>query len=132
LGTIFVLYCNSALHTHIPNIAVFAHQDHSTKVAPSKLPEVSVRADVTRLETSMSFLQIKSSMSLHEIWQVKHKICQSRWEIACGANIITKSGVVAYVAQCNPVEVLQQLQGEDPMTWNNTGLFVDPIGYLYD
>jgi hypothetical protein len=38
-------------------------------------------AKQTRLETSMSFLQIKSSMGLHEkIQQVKQEIFQSRWE----------------------------------------------------
>jgi hypothetical protein len=29
----FVLCCNSALRTHIPNIAVFAHQDPRMEVA---------------------------------------------------------------------------------------------------
>jgi hypothetical protein len=33
LGTMFVLCGNSALHTHIPNIAVFTHQDHRMEVA---------------------------------------------------------------------------------------------------
>jgi hypothetical protein len=32
LGTMFVLCGNSALHTHIPNIAVSAHQDHRMEV----------------------------------------------------------------------------------------------------
>jgi hypothetical protein len=76
----FVLCGNSALHTNIPDIAVFAHQDHRMKVATGKFPEVPVGADMTRLENLMSFLQIKSSTSLHKkIRQVKFKICQSRW-----------------------------------------------------
>ncbi len=32
----FVLCINSALHTHISNIAVFAHQDRHMKVATGK------------------------------------------------------------------------------------------------
>jgi hypothetical protein len=33
---------------------------------PTKFPKVPVGADITRLETLMSFLQIRSSMRLHE------------------------------------------------------------------
>jgi hypothetical protein len=40
----------------------------------------------------MSFLQIKSSMGLHEkIWQVKHEICQNRRETA-HVRLETKAG----------------------------------------
>ncbi len=39
LGTMFVLCGNSALHTHIPNIAVLAHQDHRMEVATGKFAE---------------------------------------------------------------------------------------------
>jgi hypothetical protein len=62
----FMLCGNSALHTHIPNIAVFAHQDHWMEVATGKFVEQLVGMNVTKLETSMSFLQIKASMGLHE------------------------------------------------------------------
>jgi hypothetical protein len=60
----------------IPSIAVFAHQDHQMEVAMGQFSEVPIGADVTRLETLMSFLQIKSSMGLHKkIRQVKNMIC---------------------------------------------------------
>ncbi len=36
------------------------------EVAASKFPELPAGVDVTRLETSMSFFQIKSSMNLHK------------------------------------------------------------------
>jgi hypothetical protein len=39
LGTMFVLCGNSALHTHVPNIAVFAHQDHRMEVARDRFKE---------------------------------------------------------------------------------------------
>ncbi len=78
-----VLCWNSALHTHIPNIAVFTHQDHRMEVAKGRFREQPARTDLTKLETSMSFLQIKASMGLHEkIWQVRHEICQNRSETA--------------------------------------------------
>jgi hypothetical protein len=155
LGTMFVLCGNSTLHTHIPNIAVFAHQDHRMEVATGRFKDQPAGTDVTKLETSMSFLQIKSSMGLHEkIRQVRYEICQNRRETAqvrleaiTGADnpysllqvfgrghVISKSGAVAYVTRCNPVEVLPRVSSncteEIPVTWNNTSLYVDPISYV--
>jgi hypothetical protein len=50
------------------------------------------------------------------------------------SHVITKSGAVAYVTWCNPVEVLPRVSlnctKEIPKTWNNTSLFVDPISYI--
>jgi hypothetical protein len=84
-------------------------------------------ADVTRMESSISFLQMGSAMSLQEkIRQVHHEICQNRRQTASvrleaitGADnpssliqvfrrghIIAKSGAVAFVTRCNPVEVV--------------------------
>jgi hypothetical protein len=83
LGTMLVLCGNSALHTHIPNIVVFVHQDHRMEVTTGKLVKQPAGADVTKLETSMSFLQIKTSMGLHKkIRQIRHEICQNRREMA--------------------------------------------------
>ncbi len=52
LEKMFVLGGKLALHTQIPNIAVFAHQDHRMEVVTSKFPEAPVEADMTRLELS--------------------------------------------------------------------------------
>jgi hypothetical protein len=53
------------------------------KVATGKFVEQLARADMTKLETSMSFLHIKVSMGLHEkIQQVRNKICQNRREMS--------------------------------------------------
>jgi hypothetical protein len=53
------------------------------EVATGKFVEQPARADMTKFETSMSFLHIKTSMGLHEkIQQVRHKICQNRREMA--------------------------------------------------
>jgi hypothetical protein len=92
---------------------------------------------------------------LHEkIRQVRHEICQNRRETTqvrleaiAGADnpysllqvfgrghVITKSGAVAYVTRCNPVEVLPRVSNncmeEIPITWNGTSLYVDPISYV--
>jgi hypothetical protein len=39
-GTMFTLFGNTALHTHFPNIVMFAPKDHRMEVAMGKLPEV--------------------------------------------------------------------------------------------
>ncbi len=73
----FVLYRNSALRTHVPNITVFAHQELRMEVASGKRLEETI--NTTRLESRMSFLQIRVSMSLQDkICQVCQEICQSR------------------------------------------------------
>jgi hypothetical protein len=116
--------------THIPNIAVFAHQDHRMEVATGRFKDQPAGTNVTKLETTMSFRQIKASVGLHEkIRQVRHEICQNRRETAqmrleaiAGADnpysllqvfgrghVIAKNGAVAYVTRCNPVEVLPRV-----------------------
>ncbi len=153
LQHMFVLCGNSVLRTHIPNIAIFAHQDPRMEVASGKHLEEDL--DTTRLESTMSFLQIRALMSLQEkIRQVRYEICQSRRETAfvwleaiAGSDnpyslpqifgrghAIAKSGAVAYVTRCNPVEVLPRISDicteEILVTWRNGSLFVDPISYV--
>ena len=88
------------------------------------------------------------------IKQVRYEICQSRRETAfvrleaiAGADnpysllqvfgrghTIAKSGAVAYVTRCQPVEVLPRVSSncteEIPVTWRNSSLFVDPISFV--
>ena len=153
LGHMFVLCGSSALRTHIDNIAVFAHQDQRMEVASGAREEEAT--DTTRLESAISFQLIKKSMKLEDkIRQVKHEICQNRRETAflrlesiAGADnpysllqtfgrghTIATSGAVAYVTQCNPVEVLPRVSGncteEIPVTWGNASVFVDPISFV--
>jgi hypothetical protein len=141
---------NSALHTHIPNIAVFAHQNHQMEVAMGRFKDQPAGTDVTKLETSMSFLQIKASLGLHEktrdlTEQEGDRPGEARGHSWGGqplqppANVqegagLTKSGAVAYVMRCNPVEVLPRVSNncteEIPVTWNGTSLYGDPISYV--
>ncbi len=153
LGHMFVLWGNSALRTHIANIAVFAHQDQRMEVASGT--RETERTGTTRLESAISFQQIRSSMKLHDtIRQVKHKICQSwrdttyvRLEAITGADnpysllqtfgrghTIATSGAVAYVTRCNPVEVIPRTSSncteEIRVSWGNASVFVDPISFV--
>jgi hypothetical protein len=54
--------------THIPNIAVLAHQGHRKEMATGKFSDVPTGANMTRLETSMSLMSLKmrSTMGLQE------------------------------------------------------------------
>ncbi len=60
----FVLCGNSGLRTHIPSIAAFAHQDPRMELVSGKHLDETI--DTRRLESMMSFLQIRTSMSLQE------------------------------------------------------------------
>ncbi len=46
VGMMFVLCGNSVLYTHIPNNAIFAHQDHHMEMAIGRFPKMSEKIDV--------------------------------------------------------------------------------------
>ncbi len=111
--------------------------------------------DLTRLESGMSFLQVRASMSMKEkLRQVRSAICVNRREIAhtrleaitgadnpyslitifCRRDLAIKAGGAVYVTRCGPVEVLprshKNCMEEIPVTINRTEAFVDPISYV--
>ncbi len=111
--------------------------------------------DITRLESGMSFMQVRASMSMKEkLRQVRGAICMNRREIAhtrleaiAGADnpysLITifgrghlaiKAGGAVYVTRCSPLEVIlrshKNCTEEIPVTVNGTDAFVDPISYV--
>ncbi|MFN9910628.1 MAG: hypothetical protein ACK56F_31715, partial [bacterium] len=67
-----VLCGRAAQKTHIKNIAVFFHPLEQIQVASGEFGLVTAEAELTRLESELSFLQVKSTMTLQEtIRQVK-------------------------------------------------------------
>jgi hypothetical protein len=79
----FLLCGRAAQKTHIWNIIVFFHPMLQIQVAPGKFDAATTEASVTRLESELSFLQVKATMTLQErIWQVKGYICENRRQIA--------------------------------------------------
>jgi hypothetical protein len=150
-----VLCERAAQRTHIKNIAVFFHPMEQIQVASGRFSMVTEEAEFTRLESELSFLQVKSTMSLHEtIRQVKAEICENRRQIAhlrlesmAGAenpyslmevfgrgHLVTKNGATVYVTRCQPVEVTPRTHTnctiEIPAQYNNTDVFVDPISFV--
>jgi hypothetical protein len=113
------------------------------------------KGDLTRLESGMSFMQVRASMSMKEkLRQVRGAICvnrreiaQTRLEVIAGANnpysLITifgrghlaiKAGGAMYVTRCSPVEVVprshRNCTEEIPVTVHGTDAYVDPISYM--
>ena len=79
----FLLCGRAAMRTHIKNIVIFFHPMAGMQVASGKFSTATGEAEVTRLESEVSFLQVKATMSLKErIRQVKAEICDNRRQIA--------------------------------------------------
>ena len=68
---------------NIKNIAVFFHPRGQIEMASGKFNMVTTEAEFTRLELELSFLQVKSTMTLQEtIPQVKAEICEDGKQVA--------------------------------------------------
>jgi hypothetical protein len=155
LAKSFILCGHQVFRTHIKNIAVFIHKGDKMEVAQGQFSNKEGEGDLTRLESGMSFMQVRASMSIKEkLRQVRGAICVNRREIAhtrleaiAGADnpysLITifgrghlaiKAGGAVYVTRCSPVEVLprshRNCTEEIPVTVNGTDAFVDPISYM--
>ncbi len=79
----FLLCGRATQKTHIRNIVVFFHPMSQIQVASGKFDAATTKASITRLESELSFLQVKATMMLQErIRQVKGNICKNRRQIA--------------------------------------------------
>ncbi len=79
----FILCGQQAFKTHIRNITVFMHEDDCVEVAQGRFTDKGSDVDLTRLESGMSFLQVKASMTMKEnLRQVRNAISVNRREIA--------------------------------------------------
>ncbi len=140
-----------------------SHQEHrrlhpqgrADAGGPGSLYGQGGEGDLTRLESGMSFMQVRASMSMKEkLRQVRGAICVNRRQIAhtrleaiAGAgnpySLITvfgrghltiKAGGAVLVTRCSLVEVVPRSHGncteEIPLTVNRTDAFVDPISYV--
>jgi hypothetical protein len=150
-----ILCGRAAETTHIKSIAVFFHPMEQIEVASGKFNMVTTEAEFTRLESELSFLQVRSTMTLQEtICQVKEEICEDRKQIAhtrlesiAGAEnpyslmqvfgrgqLVTRNGATVYVTRCQAAEVLPRTHtnctNEIPAILNGTKVFVDPISFV--
>jgi hypothetical protein len=155
LAESFILCGHQAFRTHIKNIAVFVHKDDRMEVAQGRFSGKEGEANLTRLESGMSFMQVLASMSMKEkLRQVRGAICENRRDIArtrlepvAGADnpyslisifrrghLAIKAGGAVYVTRCSPVEVIPRTHSncteEILIMVNGTGAFVDPISFV--
>jgi hypothetical protein len=94
-----ILCGRAAQTTLIKNIAVFFHPMEQIEVVSGKFNMVTMEAAFTRLESELSFLQVRATMTLQEtIRQVKAEICEDRsrlltrgWRASQGWRIPTVS-----------------------------------------
>jgi hypothetical protein len=83
LAESFILCAHQTFKTHIKNIAVFIHKDDKMEVAQGHFNDKEGEGDLTRLESGMSFMQVRASMSMKKkLRQVRRAICVNRREIA--------------------------------------------------
>jgi hypothetical protein len=127
LKEILILCGRAAQTTQIKSIAVFFHPMEQIEMAFGKFNMVTTEAEFTRLESELSFLQVRSTMTLQEtIRQVKAEICKDRKQIAhtrlesiAGAenpyslmqvfgrgHQVTCNSAKVYVTRCQAAEVL--------------------------
>ncbi len=66
LAESIILCGHQAFKTHIKNIAVFIHKDDRMEVAQGRFNNKEGEGDLKRLESGMSFMQVRASMSMKE------------------------------------------------------------------
>ncbi len=155
LAESLILCGHQVFKTHIKNIAVFIHKDDQLEVAQGRFNNKEGEGDLMQLESGMSFLQVRASMSMKEkLRQVRGAICVNRREIAhtwleaiagdynpyslitifARGHLAIKAGGAVYVTRCAPVEVLprshKNCTEEIPITVKGREAFVDPISYV--
>ncbi len=78
LAESFILCGHQAFKPHTRNISVFIHKDDRMEVAQGQFTNKEGEGDLTRLESGMSFLQVRASMSMKEkLRQVRGAICET-------------------------------------------------------
>jgi hypothetical protein len=82
----FILRSHQAFKTLIKSIAVFIHKDDRIEVAQGRFANKEGEGDLTCLESGMSFLQVRVSMSMKEkLRQVRSAICVN-WREICSSH----------------------------------------------
>ncbi len=81
------------MRTHIKNIVIFFHPMAGMQVASGKFSTATGEAEVTRLESEVSFLQVKATMSLEGAHKTSQggDLQQSTPDSACQAREFGRS-----------------------------------------
>jgi hypothetical protein len=132
-----ILCGRAAQTTHIKSIAVFFHPMEQIEVTSDKFNMVTTEAEFTRLESELSFLQVRSTMTLQET--IRQGIAgaenpYSLMQVFGRGHQVTRNGAMVYVTRCQAAEVLPRTHtnctNEIPAILNGTNVFVDPISFV--
>jgi predicted nucleic acid-binding Zn-ribbon protein len=96
-----ILCGRAAQTTHIKSIAVFFHLMEQIEVASGKFNKVTTEAEFTRLESELSFLQFRATMSLQET------ICQVKAEIWENGKQVEHTRLESSACAENPYSLMQ-------------------------
>jgi hypothetical protein len=154
LKSSFLLCHHPAFKTHLRDVIVVIHPDNVSSIVGSPYDPEQV-SDVTRLESELSFLHVKSTLSQRDkLRQIKLSICTTRRQVASTrleaiagtqnpnslmevfgrGHLATRAGATVYITRCQAVSVtpraVQNCTMDIPATLNNTDVFVDPISYI--
>lgn len=146
-----VLCGYTAYRTHIRGVLILAVLGRESRISKSSFDPGTI-SDITRLETEISFLHVRTSMDIRDkIRQVRSAVCTNRVELARArlemvagtdkpyslrrvfgpGHIAIKAGATVYVGKCQPVQVVPEAYpnctSEIPVMLNGSRLFVDPI-----
>jgi len=124
------------------------------EVVPGKFNMVTMEAEFTRLESELSFLQVRATLQ-ETIRQVKAEICEDRKQIAHTrlesitgvvenpyslmqvfgrGHQVNRNGTTVYVTRCQATDVLPRTHtnctNEIPAILNGTNVFADPISFV--
>jgi hypothetical protein len=116
---------------------------------------VTMEAEFTRLESELSFLQVRATMTLQEticqvkaeIWEDRKQIAHTRLESITGVensyslmqvfgrgHQVNRNGAMVYVTRCQATDVLPRTHtnctNEVPAILNGTNVFADPISFV--
>jgi hypothetical protein len=129
---------------------MFSHPMEQIEVASGKFNVVTTEAEFTRLESELSFLQVRATMMSPgeaEICKNRKQIAHTRPESISRAenpyslmqvfgrgHQVTCNGATVYVTRCQAMEVTPRTHtnctNEIPAELNRTHVFVDPISFV--
>jgi len=154
LSSSFSICSHTGWRTHLKGISVVIHGDNFSSIASANF-DPSVVSDITRVESEMSFLNIRHAISQREkLRQIKLAICEDRRQILMTrleaiagsenpysllqilgkGHLVTRAGATVYVNKCKSVSVEPRVHEncthEIPALFNGTAVFVDPLSFV--
>jgi hypothetical protein len=143
-----------AYKTHLKDILLVIHPDNFTSVVVDPFNPEHI-TDYIRLQSELSFLHVKSSISQKDklqqvrltIYETRHQVAAMRLKSIAGCDnpysqiqifgrghLASKAGATVYITPCKLVSVtpraVPNCTAEIPASYNGSEVFIDPISYV--